>query len=214
MRTRNIVWAGAAVTIIVLVGIAAFVVVPRFAHTAAKVPPQPATIELVAGRTRKQIAEAYFTERNALFRASLEPQERERASLAERRQTPVVIEALERMDRIMEKKRVDGPPRLKFEKATDMKVGKAAYVDYIKAVQIIDQTTALGSVGGELAMFRGFSTQGIVDGQVLARNRSVLVTEITNYKTALGATKTVFVVEPFDLDQWEAEFGNIGIGLD
>jgi hypothetical protein len=52
-----------------------------------------------------------------------------------------------------------------------------------------------------LVWLKGFSTSGLADGKAMAIGRAVQVTGSRQYTTAMGASKTVMVVEPFDIDK-------------
>ena len=59
-------------------------------------------------------------------------------------------------------------------------------------------TRTISAVTGEPLMFRGVSTKGLTDGQEIRELDQMFdVTGTERYRTVLGATKTVFVLQPF-----------------
>ena len=56
---------------------------------------------------------------------------------------------------------------------------------------------------GEPLMFRKFPMDGLADGKASRTAKAVEVVGTESYTTVLGAKKTVFVVEPFDLEKWQ-----------
>jgi hypothetical protein len=70
-----------------------------------------------------------------------------------------------------------------------------------KVVQVVSPTRALvrGFNSDHLIMLRGVSTAGVTDGQLISLPGIYEVIDTETYRTALGATNTVFVVQPADL---------------
>lgn len=73
-----------------------------------------------------------------------------------------------------------------------------------KVVQVIDETTMLANVyflGETTVWLRGIDTAGVADGQELRIGNKIVfhVSGTKKYETALGASRTVHVVEPIDV---------------
>ncbi len=77
----------------------------------------------------------------------------------------------------------------------------------MEVFQIIDKDNALvkwsdSSLGDmTLVWLKGFSTTGLADGKTMTIGRFVQVTGTRQYATALGGSKTLMVIEPFDIDK-------------
>ena len=65
--------------------------------------------------------------------------------------------------------------------------------------QVIDGDTMLIKNGKEIMCLEGFSTAGIADKDNVRLAALMQVTGTTQYRTAIGGTRTVFVIEPFPL---------------
>jgi hypothetical protein len=64
-------------------------------------------------------------------------------------------------------------------------------------MQVIDEDNMLvGLPAGQRLWVKGFKTEGLTDGKPFRISNIVKVTGTTTYKTAIGGTKTVFVIEP------------------
>lgn len=78
-----------------------------------------------------------------------------------------------------------------------LRVGLAGKLPfYVKIVQIVDESNARISYGPEQAWLKGFSTKNMVDDKFIKIDDWVEIRETKQYKTILGGSKTVFVIEP------------------
>lgn len=66
------------------------------------------------------------------------------------------------------------------------------------ATQVIDSTNLIAKYGRKFIWISNVSTDGIIDGQYVRLTNVMKVTRTKTYKTALGGSSTVFVVEPVD----------------
>lgn len=80
----------------------------------------------------------------------------------------------------------------------------------VRIIQVIDDGEALvtihdigdaGSLDAPTFWLRAIDTSKLTDDSTIAVNEVVEVTGTKKYDTAAGATKTVFVIEPFDVEQ-------------
>lgn len=77
-----------------------------------------------------------------------------------------------------------------------------------KVFQVIDDSTVLLDSSHRsphgIFMLKGFSTQDLTDENSKTNiNGPLWVSGTTRYTTALGGTKTVYLVEPFDWEKWK-----------
>ncbi|MGD0465029.1 MAG: hypothetical protein ABSB74_21305 [Tepidisphaeraceae bacterium] len=81
----------------------------------------------------------------------------------------------------------------------EMKVGSTGTIyGALHVFQVIDGNDVLLSFGeNSVCWAKGFDTSGLVDDQEFEFHRPLRVTGTTQYATAAGSTRTVFVLEPF-----------------
>lgn len=81
----------------------------------------------------------------------------------------------------------------------EMKVGSTGIIHgTLHVFQVIDGNDVLLSFGeNSFCWAKGFDTSGLVDDQEFEFHRALRVTGTTQYATAAGSTRTVFVLEPF-----------------
>jgi hypothetical protein len=83
---------------------------------------------------------------------------------------------------------------------------KAHAVGYLKQGvtirKILDKTTALAEIGSTGVLLKGFDTSDLVEGkEVDLASRIVEVLPPEVYKSTMSLTRTVFVVQPFDVER-------------
>jgi len=87
---------------------------------------------------------------------------------------------------------------------------KAHAVGYLKQGvtirTVIDRTSALAEIGGTGVLLKGFDTSDLVEGKdVDLASRIVEVLPPVVYKSTKSVTRTVFVVQPFDVERANKE---------
>ena len=94
-----------------------------------------------------------------------------------------------------------GRPMCFYQDNWDLKVGRIGYIR-AKIIQIIDDSSLLLELYSRplMVIVKGVTTSGLVDDKLWPGYTKMLqVTGIVQYVTVLGSTKTVFVLEPFDV---------------
>lgn len=89
-------------------------------------------------------------------------------------------------------------------------IGKLSYPDWdpekvaptFEVFQVLGQAEMLLRTGQRITCVRGVPTKGVVDGARVKIEPRLRVTSTTTYPTIVGGTNTVFVLEPFDMTEF------------
>lgn len=75
----------------------------------------------------------------------------------------------------------------------------------VKVLQVIDDDTVLGDVGETGVLLKGFDASTLAEGKSVRLPGVVEVRQTKKYTTVLGSTRTVYMIEPFDVDRANKE---------
>ena len=94
-------------------------------------------------------------------------------------------------------------PKPAIPKMETLSVGGVGYLAYsVRVSSVVDGDEFIGEFGRDTGVWiKGFNTSGLVDDQRVNFNQIMTVSETTDYKTVLGAKRTVFVLETFDVEK-------------
>lgn len=85
-----------------------------------------------------------------------------------------------------------------FEQKETFRVGAVGYLPYnVTILQIVDNTTLLGTVFGETIMVDGIKTATFSDSMKIKIPELLYVKGTRSYRNVLGQQRTVLVAEPF-----------------
>ena len=105
-----------------------------------------------------------------------------------------------------------GPERLMFEGGPNfgyrinLQKRRAGYTRGMKVIQIIGGSKALVGIGSSTCLAVGWDTTNLVDGEFMVPLDAIVVSGTTEYTTVQGAKSRVYVVEPFDLIKYAADY--------
>jgi len=107
------------------------------------------------------------------------------------------------------KRLVDYPPLqyepVAFGKQWQFQVGRIGYARSVKILQVLDSDRALVTLGKKditAVMIKGMSFLNVADDSEVSLGTLMEVAETTTYTTVMGATRTVFVLRPFDISPY------------
>lgn len=101
---------------------------------------------------------------------------------------------------LLEKAKAEKYPKTNFEAVDVIGEGMFGRLTF-KLVQIVDdENSIVETTNGETLWLASYPTKGMADEHRYALD--VAVSETKQYRTVLGATKTVMVIRPFSLSDW------------
>ena len=88
-------------------------------------------------------------------------------------------------------------PKLKYEVESFGRIGTA------KVTQIVNSKELIVRTNDDVSLWiKGISTVGMVDDFHKVFKETFVCTGTKTYATAIGGSRTVFVIEPIDIDEW------------